>query len=84
MAEAIRGITDSTMEVKRLVDEVSISSAEQARGIDHIAHALSEVERITQQAAASAQQSASASTAMAEQSDAMDKVTRELVEMVGE
>ncbi|HLH38400.1 MAG TPA: methyl-accepting chemotaxis protein [Bryobacteraceae bacterium] len=84
MAGAIRGITESTAEVKRLVDEVSVSSVEQARGIDHIAKALGEVERITQQAAASAQQSASASAAMAGQSEAMDSVTRQLVALVGE
>lgn len=84
MSTAIKGITESTVEVKRLVDEVSVSSVEQARGIDHIAKALGDVERITQQAAASAQQSASASSAMTEQSEAMDAVTRQLVEMVGE
>jgi methyl-accepting chemotaxis protein len=84
LAQAIDGITDSTVEVKRLVDEVSVSSGEQARGIDHIARALSEIERITQQAAASAQQSASASTAMSTQSEAMDAVTQQLVAMVGE
>ncbi len=84
MSVAIRGITESTVEVKRLVDQVSASSGEQARGIEHIAEALSEVERITQQAAASAQESASASANMSEQSEAMDAVTRELVAMVGE
>jgi methyl-accepting chemotaxis protein len=84
MAIAIRGITESTVEVKRLVDEVSLSSAEQARGIDQIARALVEVDHITQQAAANAQQSATSSSAMAEQSEAMDAVTRQLVEMVGE
>ena len=84
MATAIRGITESTVEVKRLVDEVNVSSGEQARGIEHIAQALSEVERITQQAAANAQQSATASTNMSHQSGAMDAVTQQLVAMVGE
>jgi methyl-accepting chemotaxis protein/methyl-accepting chemotaxis protein-1 (serine sensor receptor) len=84
MAQAIRGITESTIEVKRLVDEVSVSSGEQARGIEHIAGSLSEIERITQQAAASAQQSATASSAMSAQSEAMDTVTQQLVAMVGE
>lgn len=84
MAQAIQGITQSTVEVKRLVDEVSVSSGEQARGIEHIAGSLSEIERITQQAATSAQQSASASSSMSEQSEAMDTVTRQLVAMVGE
>lgn len=84
MAQAIRGITESTVEVKRLVDEVSISSGEQARGIEHIAISLSEIERITQQAAASAQQSATANSSMSSQSEAMDTVTQQLVAMVGE
>jgi methyl-accepting chemotaxis protein len=84
MAEAIRGITSSTVEVKRLVDEVSVSSGEQARGVEHIAAALGEIERITQQAAASAQQSATASTAMSAQSEAMDALTQQLVELVGQ
>jgi len=84
MTTAIRGITESTVEVKRLVDEVNVSSGEQARGIEHIAKALSEVERITQQAAANAQQSATASTNMSRQSGAMDAVTQQLVAMVGE
>jgi methyl-accepting chemotaxis protein len=84
MAQAIRGITESTVEVKRLVDEVSVSSGEQARGIEHIAGSLSEIERITQQAAASAQQSATASSSMSAQSEAMDTVTQQLVAMVGE
>ena len=84
MAEAIRGITSSAVEVKRLVDEVSVSSSEQARGIDHIARALAQVEQITQQAAASAQESATAGAAMSNQSESMDAVTRQLVEMVGE
>jgi methyl-accepting chemotaxis protein len=83
MAHAIQGITESTVEVKRLVDEVSVSSGEQARGIEHIAGSLSEIERITQQAAASAQQSAAASASMSAQSEAMDKVTQQLVAMVG-
>jgi methyl-accepting chemotaxis protein len=84
MSAAVRGITDSTVEVKRLVNEVTVSSGEQARGIEHIATALADIERITQQAAASAQQSASASSTMSAQSEAMDAVTQQLVEMVGQ
>jgi methyl-accepting chemotaxis protein len=84
MAQGIRNITESAVQVKRLVDEVSVSSGEQARGIEHIAGALSEIERITQQAAASAQQSATASAAMSVQSEAMGAVTQQLVAMVGE
>jgi methyl-accepting chemotaxis protein len=84
MAQPIKGITESTVEVKRLVDEVSVSSGEQARGIEHIAASLAAIERITQQAASSAQQSATASSSMSAQSEAMDAVSQQLVAMVGE
>jgi methyl-accepting chemotaxis protein len=83
MSQAIRSITESAVEVKRLVDEVSVSSGEQARGIEHIAGALAEIEHITQQAVAAAQESTTASSTMVTQSEAMDKVTRQLVEMIG-
>jgi len=64
MAEAIRSITQSTMEVKRLVGEVNSGSQEQAKGIEHIASAMTQMEQVTQQAAADAQESASASETM--------------------
>lgn len=83
MAEAIRSITESTVEVKRLVDEVNVGSQEQARGIEHIASAMAQMEQVTQQAAANAQESASASESMSSQSEMMTQVVQQLVAMVG-
>jgi methyl-accepting chemotaxis protein/methyl-accepting chemotaxis protein-1 (serine sensor receptor) len=83
MAEAIRSITESTIEVKRLVDEVNLGSQEQARGIEHIASAMTQMEQVTQQAAANAEESAAASESMSSQSDTMAQVVQQLVAMVG-
>jgi len=83
MAEAIRSINESTERVKRLVEDVSAGSKEQARGVDQITHAITSMEQSTQQAAASAQESAAASEAMATQAQTMNRVVHELVELVG-
>ena len=84
MAEAIRSITASTSEVKRLVEEVNLGSHEQARGIDHIANTLAQMEQVTQQVAASAEESASAATTMSSQAQTMKVVVEELVTLVGQ
>jgi methyl-accepting chemotaxis protein/methyl-accepting chemotaxis protein-1 (serine sensor receptor) len=83
VSTAIGAITESSGRAKRLVDEVCHASNEQARGVNQIARALADVERLTQEAAAHAHQSASTSTDMRHQSEAMDAVTRTLVSLVG-
>jgi methyl-accepting chemotaxis protein/methyl-accepting chemotaxis protein-1 (serine sensor receptor) len=83
MAGAIRTITDSAVQVKQLVEEVNLGSQEQARGIELIAQALTSIEQVTQQAAASAEESAAASQSMAAQADRMKSVVHQLVAMVG-
>lgn len=83
MADAIRSITESATEVKRLVEEVNQGSHEQANGIEQIATALADMQRVTQAAAASAEESASASTMMQQQATTLDTVVQQLVSMVG-
>ena len=84
MAASVSSITDSTHRVKQLVDELQVSSHEQSQGIDQISSALTELESVTQQSAASAEQSASVSVSMSEQARLMKDVVRRLVAMVGE
>jgi len=69
--------------VKRLVGEVNSGSQEQAKGIERIASAMTQMEQVTQQAAANAQESASASETMSSQAETMTLVVQQLVEMVG-
>jgi len=82
MEEAIQAITQSTTKVRTLVDEVSLGSQEQARGIQHIAKSISQMEAMTQKTAANAEEGASASEELSAQAKNMATLVRELRSMV--
>lgn len=84
VSDAVVRITGSANRVKQLVDELNTSSQEQARGVDHIATALTQLEQVTQQNAASAEESASVSHSMAKQSEVMRDVVDRLIVLVGD
>jgi hypothetical protein len=73
---------DVTLKVGKIVDEIAAASSEQAQGIDQISKAVSEIERIVQQNAASAEECASASQEMTSQASLMKGFVRELVVIV--
>ena len=52
--------------------------------MDHIATALTQLEQVTQENAASAEESASVSSSMAKQSEVMRDVVDRLIELVGD
>ncbi|HKW97512.1 MAG TPA: methyl-accepting chemotaxis protein [Bryobacteraceae bacterium] len=83
VAAAIRAITESAAKVKTLVDEVHISSDEQAKGIDQISKAIAQMEQVTQKAAAGAEESASASQELNAQSETLREIVQDLRAMVG-
>jgi methyl-accepting chemotaxis protein/methyl-accepting chemotaxis protein-1 (serine sensor receptor) len=83
VAAAIRGITEESARVKTLVDEVNLSSTEQARGFDQIGKAISQMEKVMQSSAAIAEESASASEELSAQSAAMRDVVLRLTAMAG-
>jgi len=83
VTEVIRAITDSSAQVKTLVDEVNLGSQEQARGIDQISKAVQQMDQVTQGAAAGAEQSASASEELAAQSEALNQIVNQLRALVG-
>jgi len=59
--EAFEEVTASSMKVGDLVQEIAAASSEQARGIEQINKAILEMDRLTQENAASAEECASAS-----------------------
>jgi methyl-accepting chemotaxis protein/methyl-accepting chemotaxis protein-1 (serine sensor receptor) len=76
-------ISGSIVEAKRLVDEVSNASRQQVEGIQQVTQTLSQMERVTQATAASAQAGAAASGDLNEQAAramasvaALEKLTR--------
>jgi len=83
MAAAVRSMTQNTVRVKSLVDEVNLGSQEQARGMDQIARAVTQMEQVTQKAAAGAQESASAGAEMSTHAASLRALVQEMREMVG-
>jgi len=84
VAVGIRAITEGTSKVKTLVDEVSLSSEEQAKGIDQISKAIAQMEQVTQKAAAGAEQSASAGEELSAQSETLRQIVHDLRAMVAD
>ena len=78
VAVAIRAITEESAKVKTLVDEVSLGSNEQTRGI-----ALTQMEQVTQQSAANAEESAAAAEELTAQASTLMEVVHQLSSMVG-
>ncbi len=83
VADAFTAISDEVNKVKALVDEVSMGSLEQSKGIEQVRKAMTEIEQVTQRAAASAEESASASEELSAQSVALKDVVGRLAAMVG-
>jgi len=57
--------------VKTLVEEVSLGSQEQTRGIEQVAKALTQMEQVTQQSAANAEESAAAAEELTAQASTL-------------
>ena len=83
VAEAIRTVTEEAGKIKVLVDEISVGSQEQARGIEQIGSAITQMDQVTQRAAASAEEGASAAEELTAQSESLKTVVAQLTQMVG-
>ncbi|HUP02628.1 MAG TPA: methyl-accepting chemotaxis protein [Bryobacteraceae bacterium] len=83
MAGAVRAMTESSAEVKALVDQVSVGSQEQARGMEQIQRAVVQMEKVTQKNAAGAQESASAGTELTSHAETLRALVEEMRIMVG-
>ncbi len=82
MAASIQIINQQAVTVKTLVDEVSLGSREQARGVDQVAKALTQMELVTQKTAATAEQNAAAGQELSAQSRTLQSLTEQLRVMV--
>jgi methyl-accepting chemotaxis protein/methyl-accepting chemotaxis protein-1 (serine sensor receptor) len=83
VAVAIRAITEESGRVKTMVDEISVGSQEQTRGIEQVAKALTQMEQVTQQSAANAEESAAAAEELTAQAATLMDVVGHLSAMVG-
>lgn len=83
VAVAIRKITEESGKVKQLVDEVNLGSQEQARHIEQIGGAITQMEHVTQTAAANAEESASAAEELNVEAGNLQGIVASLSAMVG-
>jgi methyl-accepting chemotaxis protein len=72
-------VEDSSAKVTELVAEIASASSEQARGIDQVNLALTEMDKVTQQNAANAEESAAASEELRHQAQSVESLTGELM-----
>lgn len=82
VAVAIRSVTGESAKIKILIDEISLGSVEQSRGIDQISRAITQMEQVTQSGAASAEQTAAAAQQLSAQAATMKEVVERLKQMV--
>lgn len=79
---AFAKVFESSTRVGELVSQIAAASREQAQGIDQINRAVSEMEKVTQSNAASAEESASAAESMRSQAEGLLKYVGELEGLV--
>ncbi len=80
--DAFQEVADSTAKVGGLVDEIAAASSEQAQGIEHVNIAVTEMDKVTQQNAATAEESAAASEELNAQAEEMKSFVNELSAIV--
>jgi hypothetical protein len=73
-----RGISDSAAKVKTLIDDVSLGSQEQTRGIEQVLRSIQQMDKIIQASAANAQEGAATAQQLSAQAAAMDGIAQQL------
>ena len=81
--DAFKEVASSTAKVGELVGEIAAASTEQAQGIEQVNIAVTEMDKVTQQNAATAEESASASEELNAQAEEMKSFVADLAAMVG-
>ncbi|MCC6221669.1 MAG: methyl-accepting chemotaxis protein, partial [Deltaproteobacteria bacterium] len=82
MARALEKMKESSVKAADLVKAISVASGEQTTGIQQVNTAVTELDKVTQTNAASAEESAAASEELLAQASDIDAVVRDLSVMV--
>jgi hypothetical protein len=80
---AIGSITDGVSRLKAIVHEVREASAHQTQGIEQVAQAIVQMEKVTQSSAATSEESAAAAEELNAQAETSASVVRALASLVG-
>jgi methyl-accepting chemotaxis protein len=81
---AISAITENAAKVRKMVSNVNAATQEQARSIVQISSGLLQIEKVTQQTAASAEEGSLASRKLDEEAQALQRIVGELKTLVEE
>jgi hypothetical protein len=80
---AMNAIAESASHVRNLIDQVSVASRQQAQGVDQVAQAIAQMEKVTQTTAATAEESAAASEELSAQAETAKEIVRSLETLAG-
>ena len=83
VGQALGTIVGDVTKVTELINGITQASQEQAQGADQVNIAVAQIDKVTQQNAASAEESASAAEELSAQSEAVKGTVNELVALVG-
>jgi len=83
VATAMSAITDTSQKIRMLVEQVNLGSQEQAKGIEQVSKAVTNMHHVTQRTTASAQDNASAGQQLTSHSETMRTVVMDLQALVG-
>jgi methyl-accepting chemotaxis protein len=83
VAEVFQGITENTGKAKTFIDEVSLASLEEAKGVDAISKGVGQMERATQDTASFSEESAAASEQLSAQAQELNHIAEQVGAMVG-
>ena len=82
VTNAIKSVTEESLKVKELVDQINVGSAEQTRGISQIARAISDMEKVTQASTTNAESGASVAEVLNSESNSLNEIVRILSNVV--
>ena len=83
VTSSIEVVTEDSLKIKHLVDQINTASNEQTRGIEQIARAIASMERVTQSSAGTAEESASSAEDLNAQSHQLQDIVAALGTIVG-
>jgi len=83
VAKEIRSLTASSARMKTMVDEISVGSREQSKGIEQVSRSIHNMEQVTQSNAAFAQETAAAADELTNQANLINNLVERLAELGG-
>jgi methyl-accepting chemotaxis protein len=82
LGRSFKDIEEGSQTVSRLIAEITSATNEQAQGVDQVNTAVAQMDKVTQQNAASAEESASASSELAGQAENLNNIVSDLTGLV--